>query len=664
MCFRRRYRPGRLCLLVLLALASLPAVADELTIKVTGLKEPLLSQVTNSIDTYAFSGATRLSSRRLQQTADSAKLKAVAALRPYGYYHAVVSASLEQNNAVPGKAAQKGSGKNSPGQSGAMENKDAAWVLTLQVEPGPPVIIAAATVELSGDGAGEKNLRHWAKHWPLDAGHVLDQVAWEAQKQAALDIAESHGYLSAEFTRHSIEADLDRNVATLTLELDTGPQAVMGTVSFQQDVVNPEVLGLIPRFQQGQPYDTWLMDKFRLDLWRTGYFKDLEIIEERRLEEVPPQVNLIVTADGRLPNTYQFSLGYGTDTDVRAQVLWSRHIVSKRGDSLETGIGWQQRNAEYSFRSSYRLPRRSKAREFWTADLFVSREDQDFEVKRNDHEPDTIKLTNGNVVDYSVKLGKLVVRDLDGGYQQIFETWYGQYLYENRSFSPSEFVINGIPATLSDPQLEQFSISDSSLSLGINWDWPVIRGSGFKTTGHHERAWIFTANKVWGSDPEFSQAYLSSNWARMLGPRWKLLLRGEIGYSDANVLKVQIDGPQQSLQLAVTQLPNLYRFKAGGSRSVRGYGFESLSNNGVGSNSIMTGSAEINWGFRQDWSVAAFIDVGNAFNEWHESSLKKGAGVGLRWYSIAGPISLDVAQALSYDGHPWSINFTIGTPLL
>ena len=38
--------------------------------------------------------------------------------------------------------------------------------------------------------------------------------------------------------------------------------------------------------------------------------------------------------------------------------------------------------------------------------------------------------------------------------------------------------------------------------------------------------------------------------------------------------------------------------------------------------------------------------------------------MGLRWYSIAGPISLDVAQALSYDGQPWSINFTIGTPLL
>jgi translocation and assembly module TamA len=357
-------------------------------------------------------------------------------------------------------------------------------------------------------------------------------------------------------------------------------------------------------------------------------------------------------------------MGYGTDTDVRAQVLWSRHVLSSRGDSLETGIGWQQMNSEYSFRSSYRLPRRSKAREFWTSDLFVSRENQEFEVKPSNDSPDSVKLTHGDVVDYSVKPGKLVIRDLARGYQQIFETWYAQYLYESRTFSPSEFVLNGIPTTLSDEEIRQFTINDSSLSLGINWDWPVIRGSGFHTTGHHERAWIFTSNKVWGSDPEFSQAYLSGNWAKMFGSRWKLLLRGEVGYTDADVMKVQFDSPAQTLRLSVTKLPNLYRFKAGGGRSVRGYGFESLSNNGVGSNNIITGSAEINWGFRKDWSAAAFFDLGNAFNDWHETDLKKGVGVGLRWYSIAGPISLDVAQALSYDGHPWSINFSIGTPLL
>ena len=91
-----------------------------------------------------------------------------------------------------------------------------------------------------------------------------------------------------------------------------------------------------------------------------------------------------------------------------------------------------------------------------------------------------------------------------------------------------------------------------------------------------------------------------------------------------------------------------------GSRSVRGYSFESLSNNGVGSNNVITASAEVEMNFRRDWSVAAFVDTGNAFNDWGEYELRKGVGVGVRWYSIAGPVRLDFAQALDLEGDSYN----------
>jgi translocation and assembly module TamA len=328
------------------------------------------------------------------------------------------------------------------------------------------------------------------------------------------------------------------------------------------------------------------------------------------------------------------------------------------------GIGWQQQNNEYSFKTSYRLPRRVQARKFWTADYLVNRKNQDLEVKANDSDSDFIRLTNGDVIDYSLKLGNLIVRDLKQGYQQLFETWYGQYVLEKSTFSLRDLAMNNQNDMVLDENLDQFRDVDSSFSLGVNWDWPVVRGSAFHTEGHHERAWIFTANKAWGSTKEFSQAYVSSSWHKLLGENWKILLRGEVGYSDADVSKLELDLSEQSLRLSVTDLPDLYRFKAGGSRSVRGYGFENLSNNGIGSNNIVTGSAEVEWSFRQDWSAAAFFDVGNAFNDWGSPQLRKGAGLGIRWYSIAGPVRVDIAQALDIDGHPWQLHFTIGTPLL
>jgi translocation and assembly module TamA len=56
--------------------------------------------------------------------------------------------------------------------------------------------------------------------------------------------------------------------------------------------------------------------------------------------------------------------------------------------------------------------------------------------------------------------------------------------------------------------------------------------------------------------------------------------------------------------------------------------------------------------------------VGNAFNDWSDMDLKAGVGIGLRWYTIAGAIRIDVAQGLDIDGKPWEFHLTIGTPLL
>ncbi|TNF89391.1 MAG: hypothetical protein EP301_03075 [Gammaproteobacteria bacterium] len=309
------------------------------------------------------------------------------------------------------------------------------------------------------------------------------------------------------------------------------------------------------------------------------------------------------------------------------------------------------------------VPRRSRAREFWTADLLVNRQQQDVRVKESDTSEDYIDLTSGNVTDYSLKAGRLVVRDLERGYQQIFETWYGQYVYETVSYD-LESVASATPLADPENELRPYSESASALSVGINWDWPNIRGSAFQTVGHHHRAWVAVANQAWGSDREFNQLYVSSSWHSLLGDRWKLLLRGEVGYTDARVDEFELELPDRSFLLSVTELPNLYRFKAGGSRSVRGYAFESLSNNGIGSNNIVTASAEIEMNFRRDWSLAAFFDAGNAFNDWGEFELRKGAGVGIRWYSLVGAVRLDVAQALDLDGEPWRVHFTIGTPLL
>ena len=466
------------------------------------------------------------------------------------------------------------------------------------------------------------------------------------------------------FPQQRIELDLAANQARLFLQLDTGVRSVMGTVEFAQDFIEPGVLQAIPRFEAGDPYRALLLGRLRTDLWRTGYFEQIDVQELRRPELDPPRVDVRVALTPREPNTHQFTVGYGTDTELRGQYRWQRHLLSERGDSLGVGVGWQQRFDETLLSGEYRLPRQRRPQQYWLLNSTFRSESRDVELTE-ELGGDVVPIGAGRVDSLRSRFGKVRLLSLPVSQEQITETVFVEALLERDDFDRlTQTPGSSGSATILDGEELRLGDSTLSLSVGVEYDWPVISGRGFLTQGHHERAWLFTSNEAWGSDREFTQAYFSTRWNRVFAERWKLLLRGELGYTDAQVNEVQLDVDGRVLQLSVTELPFVYRFQAGGSRSVRGYDFEQLSNNGIGSNHILTASAELEFKFREHWSVAGFYDVGNAFNDWSQRDLKSGAGLGLRWYTPAGAVRLDYARGLDLPGEPWRLHLSIGTPLL
>lgn len=627
----------RLAWLLLLLAGS--AAADELEYRITGVSNAILANVQSHVEQFGL-GTRHVIPGQFEDRIDDAKERARAALKPFGYYHPTITAKIVE------------AGKN-------------RWRLEMRIAPGPPVRVKTARIDVRGPGSGIGELMAWQSGWPLGPGAVLNQQVWERQKEAALDVAHSQGYLSAEFTTHAIRIDLVRNEAELELVLETGPEAFFGTVQFRQDVVDPDVLADIPRFETGTPYRSDLVDSLRLDLWQTGYFTDIEVVEEKQLERTPPLVNIVANLSSSRRDTYQGSLGVGTDTGIRTQVFWSRQPVSRRGDRLDVGIGYQEIDDEFSVRADYRIPRGGQGRQYWVSSFNLQRDKQDLEVKRDEDDEDFITLAPGTVNDRFLRLGRLIVRNRELGKDQVFETQFIQYLRESYNYDPGPDADPSVLRLVDDPEFAPlFRDTVRTLAVGVDWDWPSIRGSGFYTDGHRERAWLFTSNDLWGSDREFTQLYLSTRRTWLSGERWKYLFRAEVGATDAEVRKATLNLDGEPFELSVTALPTQYRFKAGGGDSVRGYAFEQLSNNDIGSNNLVALSGEVEMRILPSWSVAAFYDVGNAFNEWSEFELRQGAGVGIRWYSIAGAVRLDFAQALDVEGHPWRIHFSIGSPLL
>ena len=615
------------------------AHAAVISYRVSGVDEELADNVLSYVRAFEVGHSGAASVSDTNRVIDRAVQRTKAALRPFGYYAPVVQVAV---------AAQ---GSQAP-------------VVSIEIDPGPPMLIDDARIEVIGDGAQSRRVTAWREAWPLPPGRRLLQSVWEQQKASILDELARIGFLGATFAEHRIELDLERHRADLVLRLDTGPRYRFGKVDFGEHVLKPGIVEFIPRFAAGDWYSRRLVDTLRLDLWKSGYFTEVEVAETPRADASPPVVNLKVDLATNVRNYFQGSLGVGSDTGTRVQAQISRHPMSANGDRIDIGAGWQEQDDEFSIRSSYRRPRPGRAREFWTGDLTIRDESLDLEVKRRPDDESFLTLANGDVDEYHLRAGRLKVRNFKGGEKQAFETLFVQALKGNRSLTPDPNLPDLLAAAADADRGRLFRGTDDTLSVGIDYDVVAVYGRGWNTRGHRDRAWLFTSSDAIGSDADFTQLYLSTRRSFVRGNRWKLLLRAELGYTDADVVNFSVDVNGEPLDLSVTRLPNFYRFRAGGSDSVRGYGFEELSNNLIGSNHIVTGSAEIEMKFLPNWSAAAFVDFGNAFNDWDDRQLKTGAGIGIRWYSFAGPVRLDVARALDIEDRPWRVHFSVGSPLL
>ncbi|MFO0144959.1 MAG: BamA/TamA family outer membrane protein, partial [Betaproteobacteria bacterium] len=133
--------------------------------------------------------------------------------------------------------------------------------------------------------------------------------------------------------------------------------------------------------------------------------------------------------------------------------------------------------------------------------------------------------------------------------------------------------------------------------------------------------------------------------------RDQIILRGEAGHVIADDINF---------------VPTDYRFRTGGAGSIRGYQYESLGTpeldeNGrqaaiVPARSLLVGSAEyVRW-FNDTWGLAAFYDIGDAFDK-RPNELAAGYGLGMRYRTIAGPLALDAAYGDR--DRRWRVHFSI-----
>jgi translocation and assembly module TamA len=153
-------------------------------------------------------------------------------------------------------------------------------------------------------------------------------------------------------------------------------------------------------------------------------------------------------------------------------------------------------------------------------------------------------------------------------------------------------------------------------------------------------------------DAAFAQARLESRWLQPIGAQDRLLLRAQAGalWTDD-----------------FSSLPPQLRFFAGGDRSLRGFGYQTLgprNSRGFvrGGEFLAIASAEYERHLFDEYGIAGFVDAGNAFDS-GDTSLAAAIGVGVRWRSPVGLVRLDLAQPVAGDGDGLRLHLLIGPEL-
>jgi translocation and assembly module TamA len=112
-------------------------------------------------------------------------------------------------------------------------------------------------------------------------------------------------------------------------------------------------------------------------------------------------------------------------------------------------------------------------------------------------------------------------------------------------------------------------------------------------------------------------------------------------------------------------LPPDQRFYAGGTSTIRGYGYQLVgpmfpnTNNPTGGTAITAGGLEFRQRLYSSWGVVAFVDAGqvSASLKPLPDEIRVGVGAGARYYTPIGPIRFDIAMPV--DRRPGEDSFEI-----
>lgn len=522
-----------------------------------------------------------------------APLEIKQALEPFGYYLATVEPDLQ----------------------GAPQKYRYAVTLNQAVK------ITNIELLLDDDALKQDEFKQWRSQFPLKVGMPLKQALYDSYKKQLMTNAVRLGYFDAKYTKSTIVINESRTEANIILRFSSGKRYSISEISinWNTDVnddekskrgIDQDILSSLFNVKEGQLYTADDLSKTQRSLLATPYFSSVDVRSGDR-DSQNNTIPIIVNLTPSKRKAYNFAIGAGTDTGIRASVGYENRRINNKGHYINTRIGGSA--IQKTAIANYRIPLARSSKD--NINFYASLEEETGDTRRFQ----------------AIKIGT-----------EWAHAWNGSLLKFGLVASREKFD------RLED-DLSQIEREIDLLMPTFAWEHSKRDDLYFPTKGWSANLLLRGTSESLASDIDLVQGIFNGRILRPLGPgrvKLRFTLAGSLIDED-------------------TALPESLGFLTGGDDSVRGYSYESIGveRNGdttVGKN-LVVGSFEYEHPIKNGFSLAGFIDAGDAFDS--NPDYKRGAGVGIRWRLPFGALRLDAASALDREGQPFRLHFSFGTDL-
>ncbi len=454
-------------------------------------------------------------------------------------------------------------------------------------------------------------------------GRYVDYAGIDRDQEAIAAHYRNRGYLDAK-VESGLSFDEANGTVVVRFDIVEGPRYRRGNVVVRGTLLTDPVVVLrevtIP---PAAPAGEDQLLKFQQAVFGTGLYKTVRIQRVKRPQE--GIVDLIVEVEETLFFEVEFGGGYGTDTGLRGFVGAKNRNLDGKGRRLSAQA--KASRIEQTILADLREPWVLGNRWKWEGGLTAS---------YSDSQNKSFSLRKSSVI---TSINKT-----------IFERSSFSFQYEYSRNKPYNVAAG---AVLSPEDKEESNIGALRvLSVLDLRDDPFNPRSGSLNSLSAEVASAFLASEV-----SYYEITGQTSWYFPVFRRTTFVVSGRGGYAHPYGDTIAV--------------PIQKRFFLGGRTTVRGFSEQSIGPHGadgsaIGGDYMVNGNVELRIPLQYGFILATFLDAGTAWLPGNvagqEFDLREGAGLGLRYVTPVGPISLDYGWKLDRRAgeSPSEWHFTIG----